>query len=382
MSKFKKILTSFIVLIMLLGSLFSNSISTNMVLAQNSEEPIGDTITVEEEMPSTNMESPSMEESIVEGEDNEIDVTIVEEVNDTTLPEVPLVVEETPNVSASPESTPVSEEIVDETSLPIETPLIGEIIEETPLPEVSPSVEEIIEKTKEPFVNEIHDGDFVISGTAEENALIQIKINDEVFEIIVTETKEWLVELINPLVLDQEVIINAKLENKEISNDVKIKVLPLEKTEEEVIEEVVEEGIDLFQPTYPDGIINDDTPINAEVNYNIFPETSFLGLSGMMMFRSSGMLRAMVSPTNPGQVTTSKTATPVPGMVNTWDITVRIEGKDTQKTSDIVLVIDTSGSMNDNNRITAAKNAAKSFVETLLGEGASSADYKNFCSFF
>lgn len=229
MSQFKKILTSFIILIMLLGSLFSNSISTNMVLAQNSEEPIGDTITVEEEMPSTNMESPSMEESIVEGEDNEIDVTIVEEVNDTTLPEVPLVVEETPNVSASPESTPVSEEIVDETSLPIETPLIGEIIEETPLPEVSPSVEEIIEKTKEPFVNEIHDGDFVISGTAEENALIQIKINDEVFEIIVTETKEWLVELINPLVLDQEVIINAKLENKEISNDVKIKVLPLEK---------------------------------------------------------------------------------------------------------------------------------------------------------
>lgn len=343
MSKFKKILTSFIVLIMLLGSLFSNSISTNMVLAQNSEEPIGDTITVEEEMPSTNMESPSMEESIVEGEDNEIDVTIVEEVNDTTLPEVPLVVEETPNVSASPE--------------------------------VSPSVEEIIEKTKEPFVNEIHDGDFVISGTAEENALIQIKINDEVFEIIVTETKEWLVELINPLVLDQEVIINAKLENKEISNDVKIKVLPLEKTEEEVIEEVVEEGIDLFQPTYPDGIINDDTPINAEVNYNIFPETSFLGLSGMMMFRSSGMLRAMVSPTNPGQVTTSKTATPVPGMVNTWDITVRIEGKDTQKTSDIVLVIDTSGSMNDNGRITAAKDAAKAFVQTLLGEGASSAEY-------
>ncbi|MDI9540330.1 MAG: Cna B-type domain-containing protein, partial [Bacillota bacterium] len=52
-------------------------------------------------------------------------------------------------------------------------------------------------------------------------------------------------------------------------------------------------------------------------------------------------------------------------MVNVWDITLRIEGKDTLLTSDIVLVIDTSGSMSGN-KMTSAINAAKSFVDTLL----------------
>lgn len=68
---------------------------------------------------------------------------------------------------------------------------------------------------------------------------------------------------------------------------------------------------------------------------------------------------------SPGEVRTTKTATPVPGMVNTWDIEVLIEGMDAQKTSDIVLVIDRSGSM-QGNRMTNAINAAKNFVETLI----------------
>lgn len=71
-------------------------------------------------------------------------------------------------------------------------------------------------------------------------------------------------------------------------------------------------------------------------------------------------------PQNPGDVMLFKTATPVPGMVNTWDVTLRVEGKDAQKTSDIVLVIDTSGSMNDHGRMREAKNAANNFVDTLL----------------
>lgn len=77
-------------------------------------------------------------------------------------------------------------------------------------------------------------------------------------------------------------------------------------------------------------------------------------------------------PQSPGEVMLFKTATPVPGMVNTWDVTLRVEGKDSRKTSDIVLVIDTSGSMRDNYRIEEAREAANSFVDTLLSNGGGS----------
>lgn len=74
----------------------------------------------------------------------------------------------------------------------------------------------------------------------------------------------------------------------------------------------------------------------------------------------------------PGEVRTSKTAKRVPGMVNTWDITVRIEGRDreTIETTNVVLVIDRSGSMDDNNRMNRAKSAAKNFIDTMLSRDA------------
>ncbi|MFV8292332.1 SpaA isopeptide-forming pilin-related protein [Aerococcus viridans] len=70
----------------------------------------------------------------------------------------------------------------------------------------------------------------------------------------------------------------------------------------------------------------------------------------------------------PGEVRTSKTAMPVPGMVNTWDITVRLEGRDDVQveTTDIVLVIDRSGSMANNNRMVNAKAAAINFINTMI----------------
>ena len=45
-----------------------------------------------------------------------------------------------------------------------------------------------------------------------------------------------------------------------------------------------------------------------------------------------------------------------------------MEATDKEQKNDIVLVIDTSGSMNDNGRIDAAKDAAKKFVDKLLDE--------------
>lgn len=72
----------------------------------------------------------------------------------------------------------------------------------------------------------------------------------------------------------------------------------------------------------------------------------------------------------PGEVRTSKTAQKVDGLVNTWDITVRIEGRDNniEESTDVVLVIDRSGSMVDNNRMTHAKAAANNFIDTMIPE--------------
>ncbi|MDO5100653.1 MAG: VWA domain-containing protein [Eubacteriales bacterium] len=67
-----------------------------------------------------------------------------------------------------------------------------------------------------------------------------------------------------------------------------------------------------------------------------------------------------------GDVLLFKQAKPVNGEKNSWDITLRIEAKDIKKKSDIVLVIDRSGSMRDNNRMFEAKEAAKKFVASLL----------------
>ena len=61
-----------------------------------------------------------------------------------------------------------------------------------------------------------------------------------------------------------------------------------------------------------------------------------------------------------------KTVEPVAGMINKWKVTLRVEAKKTTKKSDIVLVIDTSGSMNDNGRMAETKKAAKNFVNQLL----------------
>lgn len=72
-------------------------------------------------------------------------------------------------------------------------------------------------------------------------------------------------------------------------------------------------------------------------------------------------------PKAPGEVMLFKEAKPADGMLNTWDVTLRVEAKDKQpETSDVVLVIDTSGSMNDRGRMDKAKEAAKEFVDKLL----------------
>ena len=114
----------------------------------------------------------------------------------------------------------------------------------------------------------------------------------------------------------------------------------------------------------------DDSPYGGEIDYGIFPVVSF---GGVRMMRSMNTMAANNSPvigtdhpTQPGEVMLFKEAKPIAGIVNTWEVTLRIEGKDTRETSDVVLVIDRSGSMNDQGRMAAAQQAANAFVDELL----------------
>ena len=71
-------------------------------------------------------------------------------------------------------------------------------------------------------------------------------------------------------------------------------------------------------------------------------------------------------------VTYSKTATPVEGQNDTYNITLKIESKTSSTApgaSAVVLVIDSSGSMKDG-RLTNAKNVAKSFIDSYGTSGS------------
>jgi len=69
----------------------------------------------------------------------------------------------------------------------------------------------------------------------------------------------------------------------------------------------------------------------------------------------------------PGSLNLAKTGEAVPGTGNQWELTLTVEGKNYTQTSDIVLVIDRSGSMSGA-KIANAKIAAKAFVNNLLSD--------------
>lgn len=101
----------------------------------------------------------------------------------------------------------------------------------------------------------------------------------------------------------------------------------------------------------------------------IFVLTSAIG-TGFFINASATTDADRAHPTKPGEVKVFKYAEPVEGMVNTWDVTLRIEGKDAKKTSDVVLVIDRSYSMKEKGRMDAAKSSANAFIDALLPSAA------------
>lgn len=71
----------------------------------------------------------------------------------------------------------------------------------------------------------------------------------------------------------------------------------------------------------------------------------------------------------PGSIKLDKDAAAVAGKENLWEITLGIQGKNFETTSDVVLVIDCSGSM-EGTKLTNTREAAKAFGQKLLTEGS------------
>lgn len=70
-----------------------------------------------------------------------------------------------------------------------------------------------------------------------------------------------------------------------------------------------------------------------------------------------------------GSIKLDKDAAAVVGAENLWEITLGIQGKNFETTSDVVLVIDCSGSM-EGTKLTNTRKAAKAFGQKLLTEGS------------
>lgn len=71
-----------------------------------------------------------------------------------------------------------------------------------------------------------------------------------------------------------------------------------------------------------------------------------------------------------GSIKLDKDAKAVEGQKNLWEVTLGIQGKNYKTTSDVVLVIDCSGSMDEGSKLTNTRAAAKAFGEKLLTEGS------------
>ena len=102
--------------------------------------------------------------------------------------------------------------------------------------------------------------------------------------------------------------------------------------------------------------------------------TTLVSLLMVVTSFSSNATLIQAAPEEPA-ATLTKTATPVQGLLNTWDMKLRVEVKPKTDTTDVVLVIDRSGSMGElvgttrKTRMAFAKEAANQFVDTTMGPG-------------
>ncbi|WP_039856492.1 VWA domain-containing protein, partial [Peptoniphilus sp. oral taxon 386] len=131
----------------------------------------------------------------------------------------------------------------------------------------------------------------------------------------------------------------------------------------------------------PDNLVGNEIP-DGTINYGPFEETKIFKVSGNMIRnaenRESSAPQWVQNLINPGGTLdpdlvnegSVKAYKPVveedPNIANKWTVKMLVAARDSVKTSKIVLVIDTSGSMKDFGRMKGAKNAANAFVDNVL----------------
>ncbi len=129
--------------------------------------------------------------------------------------------------------------------------------------------------------------------------------------------------------------------------------LESENLEEELESENLEEELESENLEYEDGAEN-DTNI-GEIEYPVQPK---------MLLTTSTVPGNEIEP---GELSIKKSASPS-GVDKIWDMELQLTGKDIVQKTDVVLVIDRSGSMGENQKLANAKIAAKNFVSTLIPE--------------
>lgn len=216
------------------------------------------------------------------------------------------------------------------------------------------SLDEDIESTKLSDVTDEDIGDEkeeTIEVNEKESSTVEEEVKKPVEDKNKPNEKEKQEENKSPPVKeDKKVEENVKEEPKAKSDSEKIDQSTLDKSG------ISDSMLDGFPATpHPDN----PTPLTMF-------EAGSLG-SATVGMKTDQKMTLQAEDLQPGEVRTSKTAKPVPGMVNTWDVTVRVEGRDNnivQKT-DIVLVLDRSGSM-EGTRLTNLKIAGKNFIDQTI----------------
>lgn len=125
-------------------------------------------------------------------------------------------------------------------------------------------------------------------------------------------------------------------------------------------EEIPEESVPIEKPGQP--VMGNIGPESDDITSDEIPSPP-LFYPKKQSTPQFGILNT--SELQPGEAEFSKKAESIPGLVNTWKVIVEMWARDSQKTSDIVLVIDRSTSMSGN-KLANAKTAAKNFVNNLL----------------
>ncbi|HLS20297.1 MAG TPA: vWA domain-containing protein, partial [Bacillota bacterium] len=145
------------------------------------------------------------------------------------------------------------------------------------------------------------------------------------------------------------------------------------KTEEESTEEKSGDGekdqATAEEPVKKDkGESNDNEHVNEDITDEVVEESHISFITPSVSTASPGVKSSSNWP-SPGSLNLEKEEKSTSNFAE-WEIELEVEGKDLQTSSDIVLVFDKSGSMNDRGRLPKAKQAAIDFTNIVLGEGS------------